>query len=68
MEYIEVLEQCLGRTATRNPLPLQPGDEPDTFADVDDLARDLDYRPSTPVETGIKHFVDWYLDYYGINK
>ena len=46
-------------------LPLQPGDVPDTLADVSDLARDLDFRPSTTVQTGIARFVDWYLDYYG---
>ena len=66
--YIEVLEDCLGRKAERNLLPLQPGDVPDTFADVDDLVRDVGYRPSTPVEQGIARFVDWYCDYYGIEK
>jgi UDP-glucuronate 4-epimerase len=62
--YIEVLESCLGRTAVRNFLPLQPGDVPDTFADVEDLVRDVGYRPATPVEVGIRRFVDWYLEYY----
>ena len=66
--YISVLEDALGRKAQRNPLPLQPGDVPDTFADVDDLVRDLGYRPSTNVEVGIGRFVDWYLDYYGIES
>jgi UDP-glucuronate 4-epimerase len=65
--YIAVLEECLGRKAERNLLPLQPGDVPDTFANVDDLVRDLDYRPGTPVEVGIQRFVDWYLDYYGVS-
>ncbi len=64
--YIEVLEDCLGRKAERNLLPLQPGDVPDTFADVDDLVRDLDYRPNTSVEDGIRRFVDWYKDYFGV--
>ncbi|MCH8505562.1 MAG: NAD-dependent epimerase [Ectothiorhodospiraceae bacterium] len=50
MTYIEVLEECLGRKAEKNLLPLQPGDVPDTYADVDDLIADVDYRPGTPVE------------------
>jgi UDP-glucuronate 4-epimerase len=65
--YIEVLEECLGRKAKRNLVPAQPGDVPDTFADVDDLARDFGYRPSTSIEVGIARFVDWYKDYYGIH-
>jgi UDP-glucuronate 4-epimerase len=65
MRYIEVVETTLGRTAVKNMLPMQPGDVPDTFADVDDLARDVGYRPSTPVEVGVKRFVEWYLSYYG---
>lgn len=64
MRYIELIEETLGRKATKNLLPLQPGDVPDTFADVDDLARDVGYRPSTPVEVGVKRFVDWYVDFY----
>jgi UDP-glucuronate 4-epimerase len=63
--YIEVIEQCLGRSAQKNLLPMQPGDVPDTYADVDDLVRDLGYRPSTSVDEGVRRFVDWYLDYYG---
>ena len=62
--YIEVLEDCLGRKAIKNLLPLQLGDVPDTFADVQDLVRDVGYQPATPVETGIKRFVEWYRDYY----
>ena len=64
--YIEVLEACLGRKAKRNLLPLQPGDVPDTLADVGDLARDIGYRPNTPVEVGVRHFVDWYKAFYGV--
>ena len=64
--YIEVLEACLGRKAKRNLLPLQPGDIPDTLADVGDLARDFGYRPSTPVEVGVRRFVDWYRAFYGV--
>jgi UDP-glucuronate 4-epimerase len=63
--YIEVLEACLGRKAEQYLLPLQPGDVPDTWADVDDLERDVGYRPETTVETGVARFVEWYLDYYG---
>jgi UDP-glucuronate 4-epimerase len=62
--YIEVLEDCLGKKAVKNMLPLQAGDVPDTFADVEDLVRDVGYKPATPVEVGIRRFVDWYLEYY----
>ncbi len=64
MHYIQVLEDCLGRKAEKNLLPLQVGDVPDTWADAEDLVRDVGYRPSTPVETGVAKFVEWYLDYY----
>jgi UDP-glucuronate 4-epimerase len=64
MHYIEVLEQCLGRKAELNLLPLQQGDVPDTWADIDDLQRDAGYTPATTVETGIGRFVDWYRGYY----
>jgi UDP-glucuronate 4-epimerase len=62
--YIEVLEKCLGRKAEKNLLPLQVGDVPDTWADAEELVRDVGYRPSTPVETGVAKFVEWYLEYY----
>ncbi|HRD65676.1 MAG TPA: NAD-dependent epimerase [Candidatus Competibacter sp.] len=65
MRYIEVLEECLGRKAVKNLLPMQPGDVPDTYADVDALVRDLGYQPSTPVEDGVTRFVAWYRRYYG---
>ena len=64
IRYIEVLEDCLGKKAVKNMLPLQPGDVADTFADVEDLVRDVGYKPATPVEVGIRSFVDWYLEYY----
>jgi UDP-glucuronate 4-epimerase len=64
LRYIEVLEQCLGRKAEKKMLPMQLGDLPDTWADVEALARDVGYRPSTDLETGVKHFVEWYLAYY----
>ncbi|KAA6187311.1 NAD-dependent epimerase [Thiohalocapsa marina] len=65
MHYIRVLEQCLGREAKKNLLPLQPGDVPDTYADVTDLVSQLGYKPDTSVETGIARFVEWYRGYYG---
>ena len=68
VRYIEVLEECLGRKAQMNLLPIQPGDVPDTHADVRDLEADMGYRPTTPVEIGVKRFVEWYLDYYGVAK
>jgi UDP-glucuronate 4-epimerase len=64
MRYIEVLENCLGKKAQKNMLPMQLGDVPETFADIDDLVTDVGYRPSTPVEQGIRAFVDWFCDYY----
>ena len=66
MRFIEVLEQCLGRQAEKNMLPLQQGDVPATFADIDDLSRDVGFRPDTPIETGIANFVAWYRDYYQV--
>ena len=65
LRYIEVLEECLGRTAKKNFLPLQPGDVLATRADVDDLARDFGYHPRTTIEEGIARFVEWYRGYYG---
>ncbi len=66
LHYIEVLERCLGREAEKELLPLQPGDVPDTYADVTDLVEQLDYKPATSVEDGVDRFVDWYRDYYGV--
>jgi UDP-glucuronate 4-epimerase len=68
MRYIEVLEECLGRKAKKNFLPLQPGDVPETCADIDDLVRDVGYRPATPVEEGVRRFVDWFCEYYGYQR
>ena len=68
MRYIEVLEECLGRKASKNFLPLQLGDVPETFADIDDLVRDVGYRPATSVEVGIRRFVDWFTEYYGYKR
>ena len=66
MRYIEVLEECLGRTAEKNFLPMQAGDVPATYADVQDLVRTVGFKPSTPIEVGVRHFVDWYRDYYRV--
>ena len=63
--FIATLEKALGKTARRNLLPMQPGDVPATYADVDDLMRDVGFHPSTPIEVGIQRFVDWYRDYHG---
>jgi UDP-glucuronate 4-epimerase len=68
MRYIEVIEECLGRKATRNFLPMQPGDVPETYADIDDLVRDVGYRPATPIETGVRRFVEWFCGYYGYRR
>ena len=66
MHYIEVLEECLGKKAEKNMLPLQQGDVPATYADVADLVRDVGYKPDMSVEQGIANFVDWYMDYYRV--
>ncbi|HQS02769.1 MAG: capsular biosynthesis protein CpsI [Halothiobacillus sp. 24-54-40] len=66
LTYIHCIEQALGKKAILNLLPLQPGDVPDTFADVADLVADVGYKPTTPVETGVARFIDWYRDYYRV--
>ncbi|MGI9291338.1 MAG: NAD-dependent epimerase [Gammaproteobacteria bacterium] len=66
MRYIEVLEGCLGRKAEKNMLPIQPGDVPETWADVEELTNATGYAPQTSVEEGVSRFVEWYLDYYQI--
>lgn len=62
--FIRTIEEKLGRKAQLNLLPLQPGDVPATCADVADLMQDVDFKPATPIETGISRFIDWYRDYY----
>ena len=64
-DYVQALENALGKEAEKELLPLQPGDVPDTFADVDDLVRDFDYKPSTSIEEGIGQFAEWFVEYYG---
>ncbi len=66
LDVVAHLEQALGRTAQRELLPMQPGDVPATYADVDDLMRDVGFRPATPVAEGIRRFVDWYRAYRGV--
>ena len=63
---IEIIEQCTGKKAIRNEMPVQPGEVPATFADVDDLARDVGFAPKTPLDVGMKKFIDWYRDFYGV--
>ena len=63
--FIEVIEKAVGKKAVKNLLPMQPGDVLATFADVDDLTRDVGFSPSTPIEVGVRRFVDWYREYYG---
>ncbi len=66
MHMIATLEECLGITAEKNMLPMQPGDVPRTYADVDDLVRDVGFKPATPIEVGVRRFVDWYRSYYEV--
>jgi UDP-glucuronate 4-epimerase len=66
MSYIGAIEDCLGKKAEKNLLPLQAGDVPDTWANTEDLVADVDYQPSTPVEVGVKNFIDWYLEFYKV--
>jgi UDP-glucuronate 4-epimerase len=66
LRFIEILEDCLGKKAKKNLLPLQPGDVPATYADVDDLMRDVGFKPNTSVEEGIERFVKWYQGYYNV--
>ena len=66
MHLIETIEQALGKQAVKNFLPLQPGDVLATYADVDDLTRDVGFKPSTPIEVGVQRFVDWYRSYHKV--
>ena len=63
-DYVEALEKALGKQAEKELLPLQPGDVVDTYADVDDLIRDFDYKPSTSIEEGVGKFAEWFVEYY----
>jgi UDP-glucuronate 4-epimerase len=66
MRYIEIIEERVGKKAEKNMLPLQDGDVPDTWADTEALATDVGYQPAMPIEEGVNNFIDWYLDFYGI--
>ncbi len=66
LRYIEVIEECVGRKAAMELLPMQPGDVPSTMADVSALEREVGFRPETPVEVGVRRFVEWYRAYYGV--
>ncbi|MBT5492492.1 NAD-dependent epimerase [bacterium] len=68
MDFITAIENKLGKTISKNMMPIQAGDVPATFADVTDLIEDLDYKPETPIQEGINKFVDWYLDFFGYQK
>lgn len=68
LRFIEIIEEKLGKKAEKNLLPIQEGDVPETYADVDDLMRDVDFKPSTPIEVGIGKFIDWYVDYYKVKS
>jgi len=65
-DYIKGIEDALGIKADKELLPLQPGDVPDTYADLTDLVRDFDYKPTTTINQGVTKFVEWYKDYYNI--
>ncbi|MBA4058704.1 MAG: capsular biosynthesis protein CpsI, partial [Marivirga sp.] len=64
LRFIEVIEEKLKKKAIKNFMPIQEGDVPDTYADVDDLFREVHFKPSTPIEVGVSKFVDWYMEYY----
>jgi UDP-glucuronate 4-epimerase len=66
LRFIEVLEDCIGKKVEKNLLPLQPGDVPATYANVDDLVRDVGFQPATKIEVGIANFVEWYRTYYKV--
>jgi len=66
MRYIEIIEERLGRKAVKNFLPMQDGDVPEALADVDDLIREINFKPSTQIEIGVNKFIDWYLEYYKV--
>ncbi|MEK2536045.1 NAD-dependent epimerase/dehydratase family protein, partial [Tetragenococcus halophilus] len=64
MKFVEAIENKLGKVAKKNYMDLQPGDVPETYANVDDLYRDIDFKPETTIQDGVNRFVDWYLAYY----
>jgi len=65
MDFITAIEKKIGKTVKKNFMEIQPGDVPQTYADVTDLERDFNYKPNTSIDFGISKFIDWYKDYYG---
>lgn len=68
LDFITTIEDALGMQAEKNYMPMQPGDVLTTYADVEELASAVGFRPQTPLNEGIRQFVDWYLEYYGIGE
>lgn len=68
MKFIEIIEQKIGKPAIKNFMPMQDGDVPETYADVSDLMREIDFEPATPIEVGVGNFVNWYKEYYNIKQ
>ena len=68
LDYIAALEKSLGKTGVKELLPIQPGDVPDTYANIDDLVQQFNYKPNTPIQVGIDRFVTWFIDYYNLKK
>jgi UDP-glucuronate 4-epimerase len=68
MDFIEALENKLGKKAEKNLLPIQAGDVPSTYANVEDLIADLNYKPETTIEEGINNFVNWYIDFFDVDS
>jgi UDP-glucuronate 4-epimerase len=66
MDFITAIEKRLGKTIEKNMMPIQAGDVPATYANVDDLVDDLDYKPATPIQEGVDRFVDWYLEFFKV--
>lgn len=66
MEFVEAIENRVGKTAKKNFMDLQPGDVPETYANVEDLFKNIEFKPSTNIQVGVNNFVDWYLNYYNI--
>jgi len=66
LDFINIIEKVLSKKARMNLLPMQPGDVPRTFADIDDLMKDVSFKPATSVEDGIRRFIEWYREYYKV--
>jgi UDP-glucuronate 4-epimerase len=66
IDFITAIEEATGKTSVRNLMPMQPGDVPVTWADVDDLAKNMGYRPGTDIRKGVAEFVKWYREYYSV--